>query len=61
MEPAIQQIDVESCPVWRVVSGSKVIEAADMDDAFMQADFAFMDGASRVVIECIKGKHGGKN
>lgn len=41
---------------WRVESEGKVWEAEDCDDAFMQADFAFMDGASRVVI--VKGERG---
>ena len=39
---------------WRVVVGGKTVEVEDCDDAFMEADCAFMDGASKVVIEVIR-------
>jgi len=60
MEAAIQAVQTEQAPRWRVVVGSKVVEASDVDDAFTQADYAFMDGACRVVIELVKGERGSK-
>jgi hypothetical protein len=58
MEASIEMIQTERAPRWRVVAGSKVVEASDVDDAFMQADLAFLEGAVRVVIEVIKGERG---
>jgi len=58
MEAVIEMNQTEQAPRWRVVTGNKVVEASDVDDAFMQADLAFMDGAVRVVIEIIKGERG---
>jgi len=55
MEAAIQMVESDPFPRFRIVAGTKVVEVEDIDDAFMEMDFALMRGASRVVIEVIKG------